>query len=178
MSAGPLRFDPIAEARRQWQARWPDAAEHMAAITSIMRVQQLVLSAVERELKPFGLTFASYEALRLLAFTRRGSLPLGKMGDRLMVHPASITNTIDRLEERGMVERVADPHDRRRRLAAITDDGREIVAEATQLLNQADFGLGALTEDEAVTLSRLLRAVRAGADDFAPEADDPWVRPT
>ncbi len=60
----------------------------MTAITSVMRVQQLLLARVEDVLKPYGLTFAAFEALRLLAFTRHGSLPMGKMGERLMVHPA------------------------------------------------------------------------------------------
>ena len=102
MPSQPLPFDPIAEARRHWIERWA-VGEHMAAATSLMRAQQLVLAAVEDELRPFGLTFASYEALMLLSFTRRGEMPLGKMSDRLMVHPASITNTVDRLEERGLV---------------------------------------------------------------------------
>ena len=97
-------FDPIAEAHRQWSARWPGQADHMAAVTSVMRVQQLLLSRIEDTLKPYGLTFAAYEALRLLAFSRRGSLPMGKMGERLMVHPASVTNAITRLEQRGLVE--------------------------------------------------------------------------
>jgi DNA-binding MarR family transcriptional regulator len=169
-----LRFDPIAEAHRQWRARWPAAAEHMAAITSVMRAQQLVLSAVERALKPFGLTFASYEALTLLSFTRRGSLPLGKMGERLMVHPTSITNTIDRLEERGFVRRVPDPDDRRRMLGEITPEGRRVAAAATEVLNGIDFGLGSLSNEQAVTLSHVLRTVRLAAGDFEPTADEPW----
>ena len=88
-------FDPITEAHRQWSTRWPDQADRMAAVTSVMRVQQLLLSRIEDTLKPYGLTFAAYEALRLLAFSRRGSLPMGKMGERLMVHPASVTNATD-----------------------------------------------------------------------------------
>ncbi len=169
-----LGFDPIAEARRRWLLQWPGAAEHMAAITSIMRVHQLVLAAVERALQPFGLTFASYEALRLLAFSRSGALPLGKMGERLMVHPASITNTIDRLEEAGLVTRMAVDADRRRKLASITGEGRRIVGEATVVLNRSRFGLGALSESEAAELSALLRKVRAAAGDFAAGAADPW----
>ncbi len=121
MPSQPLPFDPVAEARRHWIERWA-AGEHMAAATSLMRAHQLVLAAVEDELRPFGLTFSSYEALMLLSFTRRGEMPLGKMSDRLMVHPASITNTVDRLEEKGFVERRRDEHDRRRILAAITAD--------------------------------------------------------
>src|ERR1700749_3022011 len=116
-------FDPIAEAHRQWSARWPQHAVHMAAVTSVMRVQQLLLSRVEDVLKPYGLTFAAFEALRLLAFTRRGSPPMGKMGERLMVHPASVTNAIRKLESRGLVERRLSPDDRRVVLATIHAPG-------------------------------------------------------
>src|SRR3954463_15060788 len=92
-----LRFDPIDEAKRQWDQRWEGGAP-MAAATSIMRAQQIVLAAVDGALRPLGLTFARWEALVLLSFTRTGSLPLNKIGERLMVHPTSVTNTIDRLE--------------------------------------------------------------------------------
>src|SRR5260370_17820017 len=105
-------FDPIAEAFRQWAAGWPEHAEHMAAVTSVMRVQQLLLARVEDALKPYDLTFAAYEALRLLAFTRSDSLPMGKLGERLMVHPAPVTNAVGRLEQRGLARpqiTAADP---------------------------------------------------------------------
>jgi DNA-binding MarR family transcriptional regulator len=158
-------FDPIAEAHRQWSARWPDHADHMAAVTSVMRVQQLLLSRVEDVLKPYGLTFAAYEALRLLAFTRRGSLPMGKMGERLMVHPASVTNAIRKLESRGLVERRLSPDDRRIVLATITDEGRAVVAEATDALNQSEFGLPGLSSKRAVEITTALRELRTAAGD-------------
>jgi len=95
VSAHPLQFDPIDEARSQWAKRWEvEASDAMAAATSIMRAQQVVLAAVDGVLRPFGLTFARYEGLVLLSFSRQGSLPLGKMGDRLMIHPTSVTNII------------------------------------------------------------------------------------
>lgn len=149
----------------------------MAAITSVMRVQQLLLSEVERALKPYGLTFASYEALALLSFTKKGRLPLGKMGERLMVHPTSITNTIDRLQAAGLVRRTPDPADRRRVLAEITDRGRELAAKSTDVLHGIEFGLGSLSVAESVQLSRLLRGVRLAAGDFAPHVADPWSGP-
>src|SRR6202051_503851 len=151
--AGAESADQIAEAHRQWSARWPAHADHMAAVTSVMRVQQLLLSRVEDVLKPYGLTFAAYEALRLLAFTRRGSLPMGKMGERLMVHPASVTNAIRKLEMRGLVERHLSPDDRRIVTAKITDDGRAVVAEATDALNASEFGLPGLSKDRAVEIT-------------------------
>lgn len=166
VNAMPESFDPIAEAHRQWSARWPDQAERMAAVTSVMRVQQLLLARVEDTLKPYGLTFALFEALRLLAFSRSGSLPMGRLGARLMVHPAAVTNAIGKLEQRGLVQRAMSPADRRVVLATITDAGRVLAEEATEALNAAAFGLPRLSEDQASELTALLHSVRAAADDI------------
>ena len=94
-----LPFDPIDEAARQWGQRW-GAVEQMHAVTSLMRVQQLVLAQLDELLKPYGLTFARYEALVLLTFSRNGSLPLGKTsdaGDAGEVPPAELLE--DRVQQ-------------------------------------------------------------------------------
>jgi DNA-binding MarR family transcriptional regulator len=161
-----LSFDPIAEAHRQWSDRWPEYADHMAAVTSVMRVQQLLLSRIEDALRPCGLTFAAYEALQLLTFTRTGALPMGKMGDRLMVHPASVTNVISRLEKRGLVTRSPSPDDRRVVLAEITPAGRALADEATAALHDAAFGLPEVTGPRAAEVTDLLRPIRRAAGDF------------
>ena len=162
----PLPFDAIAEARRQWEAhRWP-VPSAMAAATSIMRAQQIVLARVDSVLRPLDLTFARYEALVLLYFSRQGALPLGKMGDRLMLHPTSVTNIIDRLEDQGLVRRVPHPTDRRTTLAEITDRGREVVEEATRAVTEASFAMDGLSERELEQLIRLLRKLRFAAGDF------------
>jgi DNA-binding MarR family transcriptional regulator len=162
----PLPFDPIEEAARQWSAAHWGAVAQMRAVTSLMRVQQLVLAELDEILKPHGLTFARYEALVLLTFSRRGSLPLGKMGERLQVHPTSVTSIVDRLETSGLVVRRPHPRDGRAVLAEITEAGRAVVEPATADLTAARFGLGALDEDALDELSRLLRPVRQSAGDF------------
>src|SRR5689334_4068867 len=145
-----LPFDPIDEAARQWAQRW-QAVPQMHAVTSLMRVQQLVLGRLDGILKPHGLSFARYEALVLLTFSSRGSLPLGKMGERLQVHPTSVTSIVRRLETAGLVERKAHPADGRAVLAEITPAGRELVEIAT-----ADLSI----------ISSVLRPVREAAGDF------------
>ncbi len=162
----PLDFDAIAEARRQWEAHGWKAPAAMAATTSIMRAQQIILATADEALRPFDLTFARYEALVLLAFSRQGSLPLGKMGDRLMLHPTSVTNIIDRLEVQGLVRRVAHPTDRRTKLAEITDDGRRVVEKATEAVSATSFGLGALGQSELDAITGILRKMRVDAGDF------------
>jgi DNA-binding MarR family transcriptional regulator len=161
----PLPFDPIDEAARQWALRW-DGVPAMHAATSLMRVQQLLIARLDAVLRPHGLTFARYEALVLLTFSSRGSLPLGKMGERLQVHPTSISSIIQRLAADGHVVRRPHPGDRRAALAEITDAGRALVEAATADLVDADFGLGALDEEGLHQLSELLRDVRRDAGDF------------
>jgi len=160
-----LPFDPIDEAAAQWAKRW-DGVPSMHAVTSLMRVQQLVLARLDGILKPYGLTFARYEALVLLTFSSRGSLPLGKMGERLQVHPTSITSIIDRLEAAGLVARQRHPDDGRAVLAEITPAGRSLVERATADLVGAEFGLGSLDTARLGELSELLRTVRKQAGDF------------
>ncbi|HEY9558699.1 MAG TPA: MarR family transcriptional regulator [Acidimicrobiales bacterium] len=162
-----LPFDPIAEARRHWDDRWP-AGRAMAAATSIMRAQQIVLARVDEALKPFGLTFARYEALVLLTFSRSGSLPLGKMGERLMIHPTSVTNIVDRLEGQGLVRRVQHPTDRRTTLCEITDDGRAIVEKATAAVCAVDVGVGGLSDRDTDQLTKVLSKLRHTAGDYQP----------
>lgn len=160
-----LPFDPIDEAARQWELRW-EGVPAMHAVTSLMRSQQIVLARLDGLLRPHGLTFARYEALVLLVFSSRGSLPLGKMGERLQVHPTSVTSIVRRLEADGHVVRRPHPDDGRAVLAEITPLGRRLVETATAELVGADFGLGVLDDDDLRRLSELLRPVRAAADDF------------
>jgi DNA-binding MarR family transcriptional regulator len=162
-----LPFDPIDRAAQIWARRFgPSPA--MAAVTSIMRAQQILLAEFDAILRPYGLTFARYEALVLLSFSREGALPLRVMGERLMVHPTSVTNTVDRLEAQGMVIRRPNPDDGRGRLAEITQRGRDAVRVATRDLMAADFGMGGYTDGELAEMFGLLRGLRLDAGDFVP----------
>jgi len=163
-----LPFDPIARAAQIWEEKF-GPADAMAAVTSIMRAQQLLLAELDGLLRPYALTFARYEALILLTFSRRGSLPLRVMGERLMVHPTSVTNTIDRLEEQGMVVRRPNPRDGRGTLAEITGLGREVAERATADLMAARFGMGGYGAGELGQVFMLLRGLRLEAGDFVPE---------
>jgi len=158
-----LPFDPIDEAARQWRARWGDEpVAAMAAVTSVMRVEQILMARLNARLRPFDLTFPRYEALMLLHFSRAGSLPLGKMGDRLQVHRTSVTNIVDGLERTGLVRRTAHQRDRRSTLAEITQRGREVAEEATAVLNAERFATAPLGDAELAAITELLRGVRSG----------------
>lgn len=161
-----LPFDPIERAAQTWEERFGPAAA-MRAATSVFRVQQILLARFDEALKPYGLTFARYEVLVLLTFSRTGELPLKVIGSRLMVHPTSVTNAIDRLVAAGFVDRRPNPADGRGVLAGITASGREVVGSGTRALTGLDFGLGDLPEPELDTIFEVLRRVRLGAGDVA-----------
>lgn len=167
MSEPRLPIDPIAEARRQWAEHgWGDTADGMAAVTSIMRAQQIMLSRIDEELRPFGLTFARYEVLMLLHFSSRGSLPLKIIGSRLQVHPTSVTSAVDRLEAQDFVRRQPHPTDRRTKLAVLTDEGRRTALAATDRLNETVFADPGLSSDQVDQLVAVLQALRRHAGDF------------
>lgn len=167
MSIPPLNlpFDPIERAAETWRATFgPSSA--MAAVTSIMRAHQILLAHLDTLLKPYDLTFARYEALVLLTFSRSGALPLSKVGERLMVHPTSVTNTVDRLERAGLVRRRRNPKDGRGILAEITDEGRDVVRRATADLMAAGFGMSMYGEADLNEMFDLIRTLRVAAGDF------------
>ena len=163
-----LPFDPIDRAADLWARHYGDPTA-MRLATSVMRVQQLLLARIDAALRPLGITFARYEVLVLLTFSRHGSLPLSKIGERLMVHPTSVTNAIDRLEAQSLVRRVADRQDRRRTLAELTAEGQDVVAAGTKALQEIDFAVTGLGAEEQEQTYRLLRSLRAAAGDFPPD---------
>jgi DNA-binding MarR family transcriptional regulator len=164
---GRLPFDPIAEAMRHWRSHgWEDAERGMGMVTSVIRVEQILAGQAEDAVRPFGLTFARYEVLMLLLFSSRGELPLGKIGERLQVAPASVTNAVNRLERDRLVSRRVNPDDGRGVLAAITARGRDRATGATSALNGSLFDKVDLSASDSDTLFRLLGKLRQRAGDF------------
>lgn len=173
MSVRPGESDPIEVAVDNWEKQgWIEAAAPMGVVTSVMRVQQILAADIDRALKPFELSFARFEFLRLLAFSRRGTLPMGVVGERLQVHPASVTNAADRLERDGLVSRSRDDSDRRKVIVGITSLGRERVEAATCVLNDYFVALP-LSAEQQRSLFRELRLLRAANGDVgSPSGED------
>lgn len=171
----PLGFDPIDRAGELWEQHWPnerpDVYAAMRAVTSIMRAHQILIAELDAELRPFGITFSRFETLVLLSYSHDGSLPLSKVGERLQVHATSVTNVIDRLEAAGLVRREPNPRDGRGTLAVITPAGRDVAKQATRILNDARFGLGAIDDGDLRRIFDIFRELRRHAGDFDEPAE-------
>ncbi|MDO5501488.1 MAG: MarR family transcriptional regulator [Propionibacteriaceae bacterium] len=159
--------DPIAEARQHWRdAGWGEAADGMAAVTSVMRAQQILLGRIDALLKPFGISFARFELLRLLAFARGRSVRMSRAREVLQVHPASVTSIVDRLEKDGLVSRHPDPRDGRAVLVELTAEGARVVEEATAVLNDHVFTDLGLDEADLASVFGVLETFRRRNGDF------------
>ncbi|MGD6979016.1 MarR family winged helix-turn-helix transcriptional regulator [Citricoccus zhacaiensis] len=164
----PLRTDPVGEAHRHWTERgWGEAADGMAAVTSLFRSQQILLARIDAVLRPLDLTFARFEMLTLLGFSKTGALPLAKASSRLQVHPTSVTNTVERLGRAGLVQRQPHPTDGRANLVEITPQGRDLALQAARALNREVFGDLGIDDREVTALNGILARLRYNAGDFA-----------
>lgn len=162
-----MASDPIELARENWErAGWGGVANGMVAVTSVMRAHQILLARVENALRPYDLSFARYELLRLLAFSRNGALPITKASDRLQVHVTSVTHAIRRLEASGLVKRLPHPTDGRTTLVQITGLGRSTVENATVTLNKEVFADIGMSDDESSSLAASIETLRRNAGDF------------
>jgi len=167
--------DPILEAYHLWNENgWEDAAAGCTAVTSVMRVHQVLTKRADQILAPIDLTFARYELLVRLYFSGE-SLPLSQLGRQLQIHQTSITSLVDKLEERGLIKRTPHPTDRRSTIARMTPAGRVLTGKAINLLNSELFRDLGLTGGEANLLIGLLMKMRRSWNDIEnPEGWEPF----
>lgn len=135
------------------------------AAASLIRAAGIATKRIDDILRPFGLTFARFEVVLLLQWTRGGAMSLARMQNRLLIHQAAVTNLVDRLEHDGLVRRVPHPSDRRTTLAQITDEGRRVVAPAVRgIAEQLRLGI---SDDHAVEVFELVQQLRRSAGEIA-----------
>jgi DNA-binding MarR family transcriptional regulator len=165
--------DPIVVADDHWKQLGCDTGWHFRASLSIYSVDDLIRERDEASLRPYRLTRSKHEALAVLYFSRHGEMPLGTLGAHLLVHPTSVTTTVDVLERRGLVRRVGHPTDRRATLARITPKGRRAMQDSSRAIAAHRSGVGALSDADAARLFDVLARVRADAGDLKRPNGDP-----
>ena len=130
-----------------------------AGFLALLHAAEVTQAHVEGRLATIGLSLAKLAALRALEDAGK-PLPLGQLAERLSCVKSNITQLVDRLEADGLVARVADPGDRRSRLAVMTPQGRKACAEGTRIQDDTERELfGALSTDEARQLASLIAKI-------------------
>ena len=151
--------DHVSTVLAQWAAERPDLdVSPMGIIGRISRLSLTMSKELELVFAQFGLYRWSFD---MLATLRRSGAPYrlspGALLRSLMVTSGTMTNRIDRLEEKGLVRRVPDPEDRRGILVELTEQGRELIDTAlpAHVANEQRI-LQTLSKEEQHTLATLL----------------------
>jgi DNA-binding MarR family transcriptional regulator len=161
-----MAMDPIVEAYRLWMENgWEECAPGLAAVTSIIRVRQVLAARADQVLAPIELTFSRYELLVHLYFND-GQLPLSQLGRRLQIHQTSVTTLVDKVEAQGLIRRTPHPTDRRSTIARMTPEGRILTQEAIRRLNSGLFRDLGLSGEEVRTLIAVLTKMRRSWGDL------------
>jgi DNA-binding MarR family transcriptional regulator len=157
-------MDEIDQIVGEWQRVRPELdVSPTHTLQRITRLSLLQGVSFARVFAPYGVSFGEY---LVLAALRRTGPPyrLNPTGlfNALLLSSGAMTNRLDRLEAMGLVERQPDPADRRGRLVALTDRGRELVDTAVidHLANEERL-LEALEPHEREQLAALLRKLLA-----------------
>lgn len=99
--------------------------EELKALTILLRASSSVEKVVKKDMASHGLNATEFTVLELLY--SKGKQPIQMIGKQILLASSSITYVVDRLEEKGMVIRVADNMDRRVTFCELTDEGRELM---------------------------------------------------
>jgi len=155
----------LEQVKRDWQNRQPDIDPwSMVAVSAILRTALEVEKATEKLFVTYGLNAATFG---LLATLRCSAPPEGmtltQLAQFVLVTPASITNRVDRLEERGLVKRQAVAGDRRCWLVHLTPEGKKLIDEIMpkHIENERQL-LSVLDEKEQQQLYALLLKLLSG----------------
>lgn len=140
----------------------PFGSREQEAYLSLLRTADALQAQVEMWLKEFGLTGTQYNALRILRGAGPNGLPCREIGERMITHDPDITRLLNRLEDRGLVERTRDKSDRRVIFGKVTSAGVKLLREMDAPLEKRGREmLRHVSQEKLKQLIELLELVRA-----------------
>ncbi len=148
----------------QWHKERPDIdPTPMAICGEIWRAGETLRAGVLANLSQHDLDFAGFDVLLTLRRQGRGqSLSPSALAKEMMLSTSAMTNRLDRLEKRGLLQRVQDPLDRRGLKIMLMDEGFSLADKlVVSHVTTEDSMLQDLMADERETLRSLLEKIKA-----------------
>lgn len=134
------------------------------AVLNIVYTGKLLDKEAYRILRPYGLTDSQFNVMMLLKYqTEDGESDQTRLGDMLLVNRSNMTGLVDRMEQAGWVERVADANDRRVNRVRLTKTGNALLETAEAVYNESiEKIMQQVSDEDAKRICRLLERVRKG----------------
>jgi DNA-binding MarR family transcriptional regulator len=150
----------------------PFTSREQEAYLSLLRTADALQARVEARLKEFGLTATQYNALRILRGAGAEGLPCREIGERMITHDPDITRLLNRLEDRGFVERTRARHDRRVIYGKITAAGLKLLREMDGPIDKHGREIFChVGQEQLKQLIELLELVRSGKASHRRDAE-------
>ncbi len=150
----------------------PFTSREQEAYLSLLRTADALQAQVEARLKEFGLTGTQYNALRILRGAGPEGLPCREIGERMITRDPDITRLLNRLEDRGFVERTRARHDRRVIYGKITAAGLKLLRELDNPIEKHGREmLRHVGQEKLKQLIELLELVRRGKASHRRDAE-------
>jgi MarR family 2-MHQ and catechol resistance regulon transcriptional repressor len=110
----------------------------------------------QRSIENLGMCYSDFAVLECLL--HKGPLPVNTIGQKVSLTSGSITTAVDRLAERGLVEREDSKTDRRAKIVRLTSTGKKLIKEAFHNHHRDMEEIAqALTDNERQTLLKLMK---------------------
>jgi MarR family transcriptional regulator, organic hydroperoxide resistance regulator len=158
--------------------RRPFTSVQEEALLSVFVTQDILHHNLQKMLRPYGLSLAQYNVLRILRGAGEDGLPLMAIARRMIVRYPNVTRLTDRLETNGWIHRERCTHDRRIVRGFVTVDGLELLARINGEIDHLVVHLMRGVQDERLreliaVLEQVRLPLRSGnGDGEAPTADD------
>ncbi len=150
--------DDIKQAKA-WRSREEEA------FLNLLRTADVLSRGEAAILKGANLSANQYNALRILRGAGKDGVTCSELGGRLIERDPDVTRLIDRLEERGLMQRTRDARDRRVYRNVITPAGLDLLASLDEpLVSVHRKQLGHLGQEKLRTLIHLLEEARSAAE--------------
>ncbi|UOQ44367.1 MarR family transcriptional regulator [Halobacillus salinarum] len=133
----------------------------------LSKAQRSIADLVKDDIQRYDLNPTEFGVLELLY--HQGDQPLQKIGEKILLASGSITYVVDKLEEKGYLERIPCPEDRRITFASITEKGRELLHSIfPDHWKQIEAITAGLSEEEKKQAINLLKKLGTYADQKKP----------
>lgn len=132
--------------------------ESLKLLVVLLKASSTITDLIKKDMRTYGLNPTEFSVLELLY--HKGDQPIQKLGEKILLASSSITYVVDKLEEKGFVQRIDCADDRRIKFASITKTGKEfmdqIFPEHEKRITEI---FGHMTKEEIVTTIDLLKKI-------------------
>ncbi|GHH98397.1 MarR family winged helix-turn-helix transcriptional regulator [Neobacillus kokaensis] len=140
-------------------------AQSLKLFIVLSRAYKAINEHVNKIIQANGLNPTEFAVLELLY--HKGDQPLQQIGAKILLASGSITYVVDKLEQKGLLKRVACPKDRRVIYAQISDEGKTLIQDIfPDHARQIDQLMSSLTDSEKTEAIDLLKKLGIPAGKF------------